>query len=94
MLLISSAANLLLALANASSSRKNVFVFLVLGKRNFYQSDQSRGAEEINRPPCLLSLSPLQDVFIRSSRTLVLHFTSCMMGASRAQFLPLYLDTG
>lgn len=59
-------------------------------KRSFYQSDQSRGAEEIDRPPCLLSLSPLQDVFRRSSGTLGLRFTR----ASRARFLPPYLGTG
>lgn len=67
---IPSAANLLLLLARASSSRKKVFVFLKLKKKNFYQSDQSRGTEEINGPPCLLSSSPLPDVFLRSSRAL------------------------
>lgn len=59
----------LLLLAGASSSRKDVFVFLKLQRRNFYQSDQSRGAEEITRPPCLLLFSAPG-----------LHFTSCMLG--------------
>lgn len=63
------ASELLLLLAGASSSRKNVFVFVELKRRNFYQSDQSRGAEEITRPPCLLLFSAPG-----------LRFTSCVLG--------------
>lgn len=63
------ASELLLLLAGASSSRKNLFVFLELKRRNFNQSDQSRGAEEITRPPCLLLFSAPG-----------LRFTGCVLG--------------